>query len=62
MLPLLCEEFESLDVLLYHALQQAKKVLSLKMGDNVVLTGGSMGGKPGTTNMIKVETVHKIRN
>ena len=61
-LPLLCEEFESLDVLLYHALQQAKKVLSLKMGDNVVLTGGSMGGRPGTTNMIKVETVHKIRN
>jgi pyruvate kinase len=59
-IPLLCDEFESLDVLFFHALQQATKTLKLKMGDNVVLTGGQIGGASGRTNMIKVETIHKI--
>ncbi|MCR4635068.1 pyruvate kinase [Butyrivibrio fibrisolvens] len=58
--PLLCDEFESLDVLFFHAMQQATKILDLKMGDNVVLTGGKIGGTSGHTNMIKVETIHKI--
>ncbi|WP_026503979.1 pyruvate kinase [Butyrivibrio sp. NC3005] len=60
--PILCDEFESLDVLFFHAMQQAVKKLDLKLGDNVVLTGGQIGGTTGHTNMIKVETIHKMYN
>lgn len=59
-LPLLCEKFDSLDVIFYHALQQATRILDLQMGDNVVLTGGTICGCRGNTNMIKVETIHKL--
>lgn len=59
-LPLLCEEYESLDVLLFHAIQRAVKLLNLKIGDTVVLTGGQVGTKGSHTNTIKVETVRKI--
>lgn len=58
-LPILCEQFDSIDVLFYHAIHQAQELLSLKEGDNVVLTGGQIGGGRGNTNMIKVETVRK---
>ena len=55
--PVLSEEFNSLDVLFYHAVRKAKEVLHLKKGDNVVLTGGCINGKSGNTNTIKVEKV-----
>ena len=55
--PVLSEEFNSIEVVFYHALMQAKKVFSLKKGDNVVLTGGQINGEPGNTNTIKVEIV-----
>ena len=57
MLPVLSEQFNSTDVLFYHALQTAKKVLNLQPGDNVVMTGGITNGVSGNTNLIKVETV-----
>ena len=56
-IPVLSEEYTSLDIVFYQSLNQAKKTLSLKKGDNVVMTGGQIGGKPGNTNVIKVETV-----
>lgn len=59
-IPLLCEEYDSLDVLLFHAIQRAVKILNLKIGDTVVLTGGQVGVNSGHTNMIKVETVRKV--
>ena len=55
--PVLSERFDSMDVMFYHAMQQAKVVCGLKKGDNVVLTGGRINGRPGNTNTIKVETV-----
>ena len=55
--PVLAEEFNSMDVMFYHAMASAKKVLELKPGDNVVLTGGPINGKHGNTNTIKVETL-----
>ncbi len=55
--PLLTEEFNSLEVLFYTALREAKRIKKLKKGDNVVLTGGQINGKPGNTNTIKLETV-----
>ena len=56
-LPMLTEEFNSVEVMFYNGLRQAKKALNLKVGDNVVLTGGQINGQPGNTNTIKVETV-----
>lgn len=55
--PVLSERFDSMDVMFYHAMQQAKIVCGLKKGDSVVLTGGRINGRPGNTNTIKVETV-----
>ena len=55
--PLLSEEYNSIEVVFYQAFKAAVKALSLKSGDNVVLTGGQINGTPGNTNTIKVETV-----
>lgn len=56
-LPVLTEEFESNEVMFYNALKQAKTVLRLTPGDNVVMTGGNIGGPRGNTNIIKLEVV-----
>lgn len=56
-IPVLTSTFESLDVIFYQALEQAKKILTLSPGDNVVLTGGTLGVTPGYTNTIKVEMI-----
>ena len=56
-LPVLGEEFPSMEIIFYHALKKAKEVLRLSPGDNVVLTGGQIAGSPGNTNTIKVETI-----
>ena len=55
--PVLCEQYPALDIVFYQAQQQAKKILHLKSGDNIVLTGGQINGKTGNTNTIKVETI-----
>ena len=55
--PTLCEEYDSVDVIFYHAKQVAKEVLHLKEKDNIVLTGGKTSGKIGSTNTIRVETI-----
>ena len=55
--PVLSEEFNSVDVMFYHALRHAKEVFSLQRGDNVVLTGGQTSGQSGNTNTIRLETI-----
>ena len=55
--PALVEEFNSAEVVYYHAMIQAKKIMNLSKGDTVVLTGGQINGRPGNTNTIKLETV-----
>ena len=55
--PVLSEEFNSVDVLFYHALQKAKQIFTLDKGDNVVLTGGMINGSSGNTNTIRLETI-----
>ncbi len=55
--PVLCEKYDSMDEMFGNDLEIAKKEFDLQPGDNVVLTGGMMNGKPGNTNMIKLETV-----
>ena len=56
-LPVLTEKFESNDVMFYNAMKQAKTTLRLSPGDNVVMTGGLIGGPRGNTNIIKLEVV-----
>ena len=56
-LPVLCETFDSTDVLFYHARKAAKAALKLQPGDNIVLTGGTVNGTSGNTNLIRVDTV-----
>ncbi|MCR5744144.1 MAG: pyruvate kinase [Lachnospiraceae bacterium] len=55
--PVLSEEFNSVDVMFYHAVNHAKNVFHLSSGDNVVLTGGQASGKSGNTNTIRLEAV-----
>ena len=56
--PVLSEEFNSVDVMFYHALKSAKRIFDLKKGDNVVLTGGSTSGVSGNTNTIRLEQIN----
>ena len=56
-IPLLTEQFPSMDVLNYFALKEAKRVLNLNDGDTVVMTGGNTSGQSGNTNVIRIETV-----
>ena len=55
--PVLCEHFESTDVLFYHARKAAKQALRLAPGDRIVLTGGTVNGTSGNTNLIRVDTI-----
>lgn len=55
--PVLSEEFNSVEVMFYHAFQNAKRIFELKSGDNVILTGGQISGKSGNTNTIRLESV-----
>lgn len=55
--PVLCEKFDSTDVLFYFAQKKAADVLNLQSGDNIVITGGMINGLSGNTNLIKVATV-----
>ena len=56
-IPVLSEEFNSTDVLFYHACQAAKEKLNLEKGDPIVMTAGTINGKAGNTNIIKVENI-----
>ena len=56
-LPVMTEKFESNEVMFYNAMKCAKEVLRLTPGDNVVMTGGQIGGPRGNTNTIKLEVV-----
>ena len=55
--PVMCERFDSTDVLFYAAKNKAVEVFGLKEGDRLVLTGGMTNGITGNTNVIKIETV-----
>ncbi len=56
-LPMMCEEFNSTDVLFYTAKKIAKATFSLSAGDNILITGGVINGQSGNTSLLKVETI-----
>lgn len=55
--PVMCDEFNSTDVLFYTANRISKATFSLKKGDRIVITGGITNGVSGNTNLIKVDTI-----
>ena len=55
--PVLAESFPNMDVMFHYAKLNAKQVLNLKSGDNILLTGGPINGQSGNTNTIKIEVI-----
>ena len=55
--PVMCENYTSTDVLFYTASRLTKETLKLEAGDKIVMTGGVTNGESGNTNLIKVEIV-----
>ncbi|MBQ3979292.1 MAG: pyruvate kinase, partial [Lachnospiraceae bacterium] len=55
--PVLCETFDSTDVLFYFAQKTTTDIMKLEKGDNIVVTGGMINGLSGNTNLIKIVTV-----
>jgi pyruvate kinase len=56
-LPVLTEQFPSMEVLNYYAVRAAKQVLNLQAGDTIVMTGGDTSGRTGNTNVIRIENI-----
>lgn len=56
-LPVMCEEYDSTDVLFYTAKRLARENFALQKGDTIVITGGVTNGASGNTSIIKVETI-----
>ncbi|MBR6533499.1 MAG: pyruvate kinase [Clostridia bacterium] len=55
--PVMCESFNSTEVLFYSASRLTKELLGLKKDDKIIITGGMTNGKSGNTNLIKIETL-----
>ncbi|MBR4979028.1 MAG: pyruvate kinase [Clostridia bacterium] len=55
--PAMTENFSSVDVMFYAVKNLVKKELGLQKGDTIVITGGTMTGKSGGTNTLRIETV-----
>ncbi len=56
-IPAMCEEFTSTDVLFYTAKKIASKELGLSKKDRIVITGGDTTGHSGNTNLIKIDEI-----
>lgn len=55
--PVMCEELPSTEVLFYTAKKLTRPLLGLKPGDRIIITGGVTNGQSGNTNLIKVEMI-----
>ena len=55
--PVMAEQFPSMDVMFYYAKKATAEVLNLQPGDNIVLTGGTINGRSGNTDTIKIEMI-----
>ncbi len=56
-IPIMSEEFYSVDVLFHYAKRAAINSGIVNKGDTIVLTGGTPNGKSGNSNLINVETI-----
>ncbi len=60
-IPVLCEEYPSAEVMFYSASRKTSKILNLKQGDNIIIVGGTTSGKSGQTNTIRLESVAETK-
>ncbi|MBQ4308695.1 MAG: pyruvate kinase, partial [Lachnospiraceae bacterium] len=56
-IPVMTEQFPSMDVLIYYAVRAARDALDLQKGDTIVFTGGDTSGTSGNTNILRIETI-----
>ncbi len=56
-IPVLAKEETDLNLLFSHAKDLARDRLSLRPGDNIIITGGTVTGKSGTTDTLRIETI-----
>lgn len=56
-IPVLVDEYPTPDVVFYYAYLETIKLLELKSGDNMIIVGGSIGGRAGINNTIRLEQV-----
>ncbi|MDE7330254.1 MAG: pyruvate kinase, partial [Clostridia bacterium] len=61
-IPVMSEEFYSVDVLFHYAKRAAINTGLVAKGDKIVLTGGTPNGKSGNSNLINVETISTTAN
>ena len=57
--PIYLKRSNSVDVLFHCAIEKAEELGYLAPGDTVVLTAGIPLNTPGSTNMVKVQTVEE---
>jgi len=55
--PVLTEQFPSMEVLYFYAARAAKATLNLATGDTIVMTGGNTSGESGNTNVLRIESI-----
>jgi len=55
--PVMCDTFDSTDVMFYNAKRTATRTFDLQHGDTIIITGGITNGVTGNTNMLKIETI-----
>jgi len=55
--PVMCDTFDSTDVMFYNAKRTAMRTFGLQPGDTIIITGGITNGVTGNTNMLKIETI-----
>lgn len=60
-IPVLCEEYPSAEVMFYSASRKTNKILNLKQGDNIIIVGGTTSGKSGQTNTIRLESITEAK-
>ena len=60
-IPVLCEEYPSAEVMFYSASRKTSKLLNLKQGDNIIIVGGTTSGKSGQTNTIRLESITEAK-
>jgi len=58
--PLLVERADSTDAMIARAVEAARLHDFVKPGDIVVITGGTAGSPPGTTDLMKVQVIERI--
>ena len=55
--PVICETYDSTDVLFFAAKNATKATLKLSKGDIIVTTGGLTGAGSGNTNLLKIDVI-----